>query len=338
MATSRCKIFLGILGLVLFCFTTPIINQHASLGLLAKEIPAMNTTKRERLAYFHEFFGPPGLKKNWFGKWTLLAKDKDLVCAVFRYVGHYQIPLVINGPAVNSKVTHRKSAKGPAFQSALQKVPENAIVFFTDSKDSVFLASEQEFHRRFVMFETRLGFSPILVSTERNCWRYPDCDTYAPSNSSFRFVNSGAFASRNTPNLHRFIDAWVKCVAAGVDDQECIHYFFMKHPNQTPFLGGQPAFENVALDTNCELFQSGHSTMLETFIPGLTPERERNIPWIVNGEFVNPETQTKPILVHYNSDGRKVPDHANQVLSPNDDWREHVIVVWDQTLRLGELC
>ena len=100
-----------------------------------------------------------------------------------------------------------------------------------------------------------------MFGAERNCWEYANCSTYPEAPTSYRFVNSGALLAKNGPHFRGFIEAWVKCIMEGIDDQNCVHLFYHKHPQGDRYRTGTSF--NIVLDHHCKLFQSGWGSKLE---------------------------------------------------------------------------
>ena len=101
----------------------------------------------------------------------------------------------------------------------------------------------------------------IVFGAERNCWAYQFCRTYPTAPTSYRYLNSGAFLARNGPHFRAFIEAWTRCIMMKVDDQNCVHWFYHRHPRGRMFLAGAPF--RIALDHHCRLFQTGWGTKIE---------------------------------------------------------------------------
>ena len=147
----------------------------------------------------------------------------------------------------------------------------------------------------------------ILISGERNCWPFvhydkeliaggqEKCEEFPHRNSSFRFLNAGAYAGAIKP-----MRAFLKTLHAGIlsnvsDDQLVFQELYSKQVRE----GRHELFE-LEIDHASKMFQTGHLTSLEgagTFDEPVPMNAYFNAGI---GRVVNSESETRPFLVHFN--------------------------------------
>ncbi len=122
----------------------------------------------------------------------------------------------------------------------VRAVPDDELIFFTDGNDAVMLAGEEEIVAKFESMGKELVFS-----AEAGCW--PDsslASEYPPSNSPFRFLNSGGFVGRCGVIKNLLA---VNPVAGD------------RFPESNQYVWTKRFFDNqhlVGLDTACEIFHT----------------------------------------------------------------------------------
>ena len=147
----------------------------------------------------------------------------------------------------------------------------------------------------------------IIFSAERNCHpRHPSTicnELYArkwevmSNQSSFRFVNSGGWIARYHVAI-RFLDLWIELMEqqhGKRDDQLAIHDYILRKEKNVSY-----GDINIILDRNCTIFQTSHLT---AFSMGdwYAPEYDVKGPFMrVDGVVYNSETDTFPLLLHFN--------------------------------------
>lgn len=120
----------------------------------------------------------------------------------------------------------------------LQNLSEQAFVMFVDGYDVMFLNQLAEIERRFLGFDCQ-----ILFSAEKTCWPSTDrSDYFAPSETPYRFLNSGAFMGSSAALL-KFLN---EQVADDEDDQAWMQDRFLRTDHGL----------NIKLDYEGYIFQS----------------------------------------------------------------------------------
>ena len=184
---------------------------------------------------------------------------------------------------------------------------DETVLVFADASDVLYLGSRDEALHTLQQLLGPLERGIILISGERNCWPFvhydkeliaggrEKCEEFPHRNSSFRFLNAGAYAGAIKP-----MRAFLKTLHAGIlsnvsDDQLVFQELYSKQVRE----GRHELFELV-IDHASKMFQTGHLTSLEgagTFDEPVPMDAYFNASI---GRVVNSESETRPFLVHFN--------------------------------------
>eukprot|EP00667_Euglena_gracilis_P013756 EG_transcript_14196 len=325
----------------------------------AAENQVANTAPRptNQSIVFIQYQAPPALSRTASGEWV--ATDRFL-CQSLLTAAHHGVAPVVLGP-VDRSLTDPKAGKAAALTEYLRQgvVPDNTPVIFYDT-DVLLLNDLPTLQRAVGSFA--LGRS-ILFSAERNCWpiffpHYPRAPT------SFRYVNTGGFLALAGPHLLAFAEAWQRCIADRVDDQTCVHWFYLRDRGGRPYWDGE-GFD-IQLDTQCAVFQSAYQTALQFGLNHTSPvppplgllwpspalfsywplmrsiHMDKGKPWLVDGKVVNPETNTHPSLLHFNGDRRPMETFLAAKF-PHLAWdaprvRRQQFTIWGYRVTGSSLC
>ena len=191
------------------------------------------------------------------------------------------------------------SQKLAAALAAVDALPADCVVLFTDAYDVLFAASGARMREDFLA----LG-KPLVFAAECGCWpqvqrdRGKTCrDAYPPSPTPYRFLNSGAWMGRAgvaAAFLRRLVETAGAEGAAfhKLNDQELAAELY--------FSG---AFgPDLTLDFHARLFQCMHAVRDATLVPDCDPWpdlKERG------GSLVNTRTGSRPAVYHFNGGGKK---------------------------------
>ena len=186
-------------------------------------------------------------------------------------------------------------------------IDDDSTLMFSDASDVIFLGSIAEAAKRFQATVNQHGEHTVLVAAERNCWPYmagkteripggrSSCANFPDQNSTFMYLNSGAYIGR-VKALRELIASAYDTLTVTLDDQMSLHQLYalqlagsMKHS----------AGFKIVLDSEAQLFQTGWGTNLE----GDKYAQHEN-----HGAFFeldsrrvfNTEHNSKPFLVHFN--------------------------------------
>jgi len=119
----------------------------------------------------------------------------------------------------------------------LQSLTPETVVMFVDGYDVIFLDTLSAIAERFAGFEC-----DILFAAEKTCWPSTDrSDYFPPSQTPYRFLNSGAFIGSST-KLLKFLD---EAVADDEDDQAWMQDRFLHSDHKL----------NIKLDYEGYIFQ-----------------------------------------------------------------------------------
>ena len=184
-------------------------------------------------------------------------------------------------------------------------IDEDSILLFADAMDVLYVGPLREAFDAFNDLTRNEKRDTIVVSAERNCWPYmlseqelipggrQVCEGYPHGNSSYRYLNSGAYMGRFKP-LKAFLNAAYSRINSTGDDQRAFHELYSKQVRH----GRDDAYE-IKLDHQSRLFQTGWSTHLGTTSHSI-PESSGAYFDVGSGRILNTETGTRPFLVHFN--------------------------------------
>lgn len=210
---------------------------------------------------------------------------------------------------VNStELARRKQNKVYHLANYLKKVPQNTVVVFNDAADVLYVADRKTIDQKLHSLFSTGKLPRIVFAAERNFWPfYLDSEPRLPgaenklalypnaTSTTYRFLNSGNWAG--TGNAARnLVNCWVRLLStnAYLDDQHAAQELFMER--RSDFTCGA----HMALDSHCELFQTGHKSNLES--EDKWHKEDAHGPYVdtTTGRLFNMETQTSPAIVHFN--------------------------------------
>ncbi|MCF0072692.1 hypothetical protein LZD49_19585 [Dyadobacter sp. CY261] len=147
--------------------------------------------------------------------------------------------------------SHR--AKDFHLRNAIEDLPGDEIVLFSDGYDVIVTGGEEEIMRRYMRLTPDRS---VVVSAERTC--YPDSTLepqYPSGNTPYRFLNSGGIIGSVSNLLTALRDIeQIRSSLLGDEFEFSNQYLWTKL-----FLEGMNS--KIVLDTKCELFQTFPTTM-----------------------------------------------------------------------------
>ncbi len=164
------------------------------------------------------------------------------------------------------------------FNTEVVKKIDTEYIMFLDAADVIALAGPDEVMERYF----NIGH-PWVYCTEKNIWppdSFEETD-YPPSESSYRFVNSGGYIGKREYIFERYRE-WTNNWTARYDSYRSEQLWVAEH-----FLSNPGA---IKLDTQCDIFLS-------------TCDSDHSI--TSDGKVYVPETDTYPLMIHYNG-GRDI--------------------------------
>lgn len=163
-------------------------------------------------------------------------------------------------------------------------VPEYTHVVFVDAYDVIFLSGIEEIEKKYA----NNWPDKIVFSAELNCWPCAELsDRYPPSDSLWRYLNSGSYMGP----IARLLDLFKEYPPVfEMDDQ--LYFTKILLNQQSP----------IMLDTNCSLFQT-------------TAFCYNNEYGAEGARLVNNLTGTMPVVIHGN--GRTPMDQVYKILKHN---------------------
>lgn len=170
--------------------------------------------------------------------------------------------------------------------------PDVTEFVFADAFDVVVLGTPEEFEKK---RKPKFGDTPIVFSAEKGCWPVPDLsEKYPPTESNFKYLNSGLYYCKVGCFLKIFLDAQPKYE----DDDQL--YFTTRHLSRIYMEGHGPLPVNIygsRLDHNQLLFNS-HS-----FIDENEYTYDNGRVQVMGNE---------PIFIHFN--GRTIDEKFNELI------------------------
>ena len=201
----------------------------------------------------------------------------------------------------------------------------SSTILFADASDVVYLADLQEVSQRFHETLREHGERVVLVAAERNCWPYMvkekerisggsfKCAEFPSKNSTFMFLNSGAYIGKVEAMKYLIASAYDR-LSDAKDDQLALHELYAEQLRQTRNgAGGKSAFD-IVLDRRALIFQTGWGTNLEG---ERYADREGNGAYYdtQSGRVINTEHDTRPLLVHFNGGKNALQPVSTAVLA-----------------------
>ena len=200
-----------------------------------------------------------------------------------------------------------------------------SIIIFADAADVIYLDTLDKVKKRYFAISSEHGENSVLFAAERNCWPYmagkqqripggkAECAVFPDRNSTFRYLNSGAYIGK-----FRAIKAMLAAASEGLgathaDDQLTFHQLFSRQLQEGAHVLDETGF-TIVLDYKADLFQTGWGTNLES---------ERFAEHDDSGAYydtrskqvINTEHGSTPFLVHFNGGKTALQPVANSVLT-----------------------
>jgi hypothetical protein len=189
------------------------------------------------------------------------------------------------------------SQKLGAALEAVEALPADCPVVFTDAYDVLFARGGESMRRAF----DAIG-KPLVFSAECGCWpqvtrdKGRTCrDKYPKSPTPYRYLNSGSWAGRASVAA-RFLRA----IGAGGTDPLAFHRLNDQELASELYMAG--GFPGLALDHGATLFQAMHAVKDTTLVPDCDPR-----PDLVEerGSWINKRTGSAPAVFHFNGGGKR---------------------------------
>ncbi len=178
--------------------------------------------------------------------------------------------------------------------NAVQQLPDNTIVMFTDAYDILFTRNASDLLRRYRSFSG----SPLIFSAECGCSPQSDYDPmlclhdYPSAPTLYRYLNSGAWIGL-ARDVRRFLQAVLSDAGEGAvlaNDQELVNHYYIKQKM------------NITLDHHSLIFQSMHENFLAP-LPICVPMEDLNYQF--DGSWWNAHTGSTSAVFHFNGGGKK---------------------------------
>lgn len=215
------------------------------------------------------------------------------------------------------------------------------VLIFADAGDVLYLGGLDEVEKRWNALIATHGEGFVLVAAERNCWPYMVktqeriaggatlCNKFPVLNSTFHYVNSGAYMGK--------MKAVEKLVAAAYsratgNDQLNFHEVYGEYINEgnVSEQGQKPGLK-VGLDSTASVFQTGWGTNLESGIKYAQHESEGAYYDHQRKRVINTEHGTKPFLVHFNGGKSALQPLASSVLAAQSS------MTWKRREKINEV-
>lgn len=197
---------------------------------------------------------------------------------------------------------------------------DDDIIIFNDGFDVLYTPNSQNLVDSFQKIEKP---NTVLFAAERTC--FPKECKEQDVGSTFRYVNSGDYIAR-FPVALRLLRTWVEVMrleGEDAEDQTAVHEMILGRGNNKQEKAGpfkmdsvyavlkqmDSKFEpvNIALDSNCAVFQTGMKTKLSDGTWKTAPTDADNElkkgPYLrPDGVIYNTETRSEPLFVHFNGE------------------------------------
>lgn len=216
--------------------------------------------------------------------------------------------LGLDSYASSIELERRKQNKVYHLQNYLKKVPRETVVVFNDAADVIYVADRNTMEQKLQSLFATGNLPRVFFAAERNFWPfYLDGEPRLPgaenklvaypndTSTTYRFLNSGNWAGTSNA-VQKLVSCWVRLLStnAYLDDQHAAQELFMKHHSDLT------CGARMALDSNCDLFQTGHKSNLEAEDKWHKEDEHGPYVDITTGRLFNMETQTSPAIVHFN--------------------------------------
>ena len=187
---------------------------------------------------------------------------------------------------------------------------KSSTLIFADASDVIYLSNLKEVNERFHDISRERGENVVLVAAERNCWPYmvkekeiipggtTKCAEFPSQNSTFRYLNSGAYIGK-VEAVKAMIASAYERLGAARDDQLALHELYAEQLRDIGKGNGGKYRFKIVLDQRALIFQTGWGTNLEG---ERYADREENGAYYdtQGGRVINTEHDTEPFLVHFN--------------------------------------
>ena len=188
------------------------------------------------------------------------------------------------------------SQKLGAALRAVEELPGDCPVVFTDAYDVLFTQGESAMRKAFDDIKADLVFS-----AECGCWpqvqrdRGRTCrDAYPPSPTPYRYLNSGSWAGKASVAAK-----FLRAIGAGSTSQE---FHKLNDQELASELYLQRGFPGLQLDHHAKLFQAMHSINDDTLVPNCDPRPHLRE---IDGVWRNTLTGSTPAVFHFNGGGKR---------------------------------
>ena len=201
---------------------------------------------------------------------------------------------------------------------------DDSVLIFADAGDVLYLGGLDEVEKSWNALIATHGDDFVLVAAERNCWPYMvktqeriaggamQCNDFPDLNSTFHYVNSGAYMGKLKAVENLVAAAYSRATG---DDQLSLHEVYAEYMNEGNISGqGQKPGLKMGLDSTASVFQTGWGTNLESGIKYTQHESQGAYYDQQSRRVINTEHGTKPFLVHFNGGKSALQPLASSVL------------------------
>ena len=202
---------------------------------------------------------------------------------------------------------------------------DGSVLIFADAGDVLYLGGLDEVEKRWNALIAKHGDDFVLVAAERNCWPYMvktqeriaggarQCNEFPALNSTFHYVNSGAYMGKLKAVENLVAAAYSRTTG---DDQLSFHEVYAEYMSKGNISGqGPKPGLKIGLDSTASVFQTGWGTNLESGIKYTQHESKGAYYDQQSRRVINTEHDTKPIVVHFNGGKSALQLLASSVLA-----------------------
>ena len=201
----------------------------------------------------------------------------------------------------------------------------SSTIIFADASDVVYLTGLEEVSERSHDLFREHGENVVFVAAERNCWPYmvkeremipggsTKCAEFPSQNSTFRYLNSGAYIGKVQAIKYMIASAYDR-LNDTKDDQLALHELYAEQLRKSKNGSGGKSSFDIVLDRRALIFQTGWGTNLEG--ERYAYREENGAYYDTQSErVINTEHDTRPFLVHFNGGKRALQPVSAAVLA-----------------------
>jgi hypothetical protein len=143
-----------------------------------------------------------------------------------------------------------------------------STIVFSDASDVIYLSQPNEIKEHVHALLKERGENVVLIAAERNCWPYmvkdremmpggnAKCAEFPSHNSTFRYLNSGAYIGRVESIKYMIASAYDR-LSDAKDDQLALHEIYAEHLQKIRNGTDRKSTFDIMLDQRANIFQTG---------------------------------------------------------------------------------